>query len=68
MGEMRKITVEVAKEDLDFAQAYTGEGVTETVRLALKRLSALKAQQQLRGLRGSFRFSLDLDALREDRE
>ena len=35
MGELRKITVQVPEHDLDMAQAYTGEGVTETVRAAL---------------------------------
>jgi hypothetical protein len=36
MGEFRKITVQVPEDDPAKAQAYTGEGVTETVRMALK--------------------------------
>ncbi len=68
MGEMRKITVEVAKDDLEYAQAYTGEGVTETVRQALKKFAALEAQRELRKLRNTFRFTIDLNELREDRE
>jgi hypothetical protein len=67
MGEMRKITVEVPSADLEGAQAYTGEGVTETVRAGLKQLAAIRAQQELRKLRGTFKFTIDLDDLRKDR-
>jgi hypothetical protein len=68
MGAIRKITVQVPEDDLRMAQAFTGEGVTETVRAGLKRLASLKAQQELLKLRGTFKFSIDLDELREDRE
>lgn len=67
MGEMRKITVEVPVEDLSAAQDFTGAGVTETVREGLKRLGAIGTQQEMRALRGTFKFSVDLDTLREDR-
>lgn len=50
------------------AQAYTGEGVTETVRAALKKLANMRAQQDFRRLKGTFKFSIDLDDLREDRK
>src|ERR1051326_4544634 len=40
MEEMRKITVEVPSDLLDRAQAFTGEGVTETVRTGLKKIDA----------------------------
>ena len=40
---LRKITVEVSEQDLAAAQAYTGEGVSETVRAGLKRLAARAA-------------------------
>ncbi|MEJ0011345.1 MAG: hypothetical protein WDM94_01725 [Bauldia sp.] len=66
-NEIRKITVEVPEHTLEAAQAYTGEGVTETVRIALKLLLAEGAQRKFRKLRGSFKFTVDLDALREDR-
>ena len=68
MGQMRKITVEVPGEVLESAQAFTGEGVTETVRAALKKLASMQAQRELLKLRGTFKFSIDLDELREDRE
>jgi hypothetical protein len=68
MGDLRKITVHVPADDLAKAQAYTGEGVTETVRAALKKLASLKAQRELLDLRGTMKFTIDLDELREDRE
>ena len=63
---LRKITVQVSEHDLAAAQAYTGEGVTETVRAGLTRLASAKAQQELRKLRGTFRFTIELDQLRDD--
>ncbi|MPZ58080.1 MAG: hypothetical protein GEU91_16610 [Rhizobiales bacterium] len=65
---LRKITVQVPEDDLERAQAYTGEGVTETVRAALKKLAAIQAQHEFRKLRGTFNFTVDIDALREDRK
>ncbi len=64
---LRKITVQVSEHDLAAAQSYTGEGVTETVRAGLAKLAAAKAQRDLRKLRGSFTFTVDLNQLRDDR-
>jgi Arc/MetJ-type ribon-helix-helix transcriptional regulator len=68
MTEMRKITVEVPEDVLAMAQDLTGEGITETVRFALKKLASIRAQRELLKLRGKVKFSLSLDELREDRE
>jgi hypothetical protein len=68
MTRMRKITVQVPEELLENACAYTGAGVTETVRAGLKKLASIRAQRELLALRGKVRFSLDLATLREDRE
>ncbi len=68
MGELRKITVQVDCQDLQQAQELTGEGVTETVRAALKRLAQVQAQRDLAKLRGKIEFSMSLDDLRYDRE
>ena len=65
MGEMRKITVEVPEDLLESAQDFTGEGVTETVRLGLRKLASVRAQQKARELRGKIKFSIDLMALRK---
>jgi hypothetical protein len=67
MDEMRKITVEVPRDLLGRAQAFTGEGVTETVRTGLKKIDAERAQREFRQLRGTHKFSISLDELREDR-
>lgn len=68
MGAFRKITVQVPESLLKKAQAYTGEGVTQTVTAALKRLASIQAQQELLKLRGKVKFALTLDELREDRD
>lgn len=65
---LKKITVQVSERDLEAAQALTGEGVTETVRAGLKKLASIKAQQEFRKLRGTFKFTIDLDELRADRK
>ena len=64
MGQMRKITVDVAADDLAAAQEFTGAGVTETVREALKKLRSIRAQQRALELRGKVKFGVDLMALR----
>ena len=68
MSELRKITVRVPERDLQLAQELTGEGITETVRTALKKLASIRAQHRLRDLRGTVNFSLSLEELRRDRE
>jgi len=68
MGDLRKITVEVEADVLERVQTFVGGGVTEAVRAALKKMDSVRAQQELRKLRGTFKFSIDLDELREDRE
>jgi hypothetical protein len=49
------------------AQRLTGEGVTETVRAALRKLASMQTQSELLRLRGKVKFSLSLDELRHDR-
>jgi metal-responsive CopG/Arc/MetJ family transcriptional regulator len=68
MTELRKITVEVPDELIEQAQDYSGEGVTETVRQALRRYVSFNAQQKARELRGKVKFSLTLEEMRYDRE
>ncbi len=68
MSEMRKITVHVPAEDLLEAQAFTGQGVTETVRAALRKLRSIRAQQRAIALRGKVKFSMTVDEMRYDRE
>jgi hypothetical protein len=68
MSEMRKITAFVPAETLAAAQAYTGEGITETLRMALEKLARQSFYDRLRSLRGKVKFDVSLDELREDRE
>ena len=68
MSEMRKVTVEVPGDMLDRVQEFVGGGVTDAIRASLKRMDSIRAQQELRKLRGSFKFSIDLGELREDRK
>lgn len=65
MRDMRKITVEVPEDLLESAQDFTGEGVTETVRLGLRKLASVRAQHKARELRGKIKFGIDLMALRK---
>ena len=67
MGEMRKVTVELPAKLLTAVQKDTGLGVTETLREALEQMRQRQVQNEFRKLRGSYKFSIDLDELREDR-
>ena len=64
---MQKITAHVPLESLRRAQAATGKGITETVRLSLDLLAAANAAEGLRRLRGKVRLEIDLAELRRDR-
>jgi hypothetical protein len=68
MSEVRKITAFVPADLLASAQAYTGQGVTETIRLALERLAHHAWSQKMLSLRGKVHLDIDLDELRQDRE
>jgi hypothetical protein len=68
MSELKKITAFVPADLLASAQAYTGQGVTETIRMALERLAHAEWSQQLAALRGKVRLDIDLDEMRQDRE
>ena len=62
-----KVTVELPAELLARARKTTGEGITATIRRGLELVASARAQEQLRGLRGRVKFSIDLAALRQDR-
>ncbi len=52
---------------LEGALATTGKGITQTVRRGLELVSAGRAYEELRRLRGKVRLGIELDALRADR-
>ena len=66
MNPQRKITVHVPEDLLQRALESSGKGLTGTVRQGLELVAAGRAYQELRRLRGKVRFSVDLNALRED--
>lgn len=68
MEATRKITVQAPEALLESAQAFAGEGVTGAVVEGLKRLANIRAQQELRKLRGKVKFSRTAEELRYDRE
>lgn len=68
MNHPKKITVQIPESLLRKAQAYTGQGITPTVRQALELISAGSTYEKLLTLRGKVRFSISLKKLREDRE
>ena len=65
--ETIKVTVELPLDLLKRARAATGEGITATIRRGLEMVAATRAQERLLELRGKVRFSIDLEALRQDR-
>ena len=67
MKDTQKITAHVPAESLRRAQAATGKGIMETVRLGLDLLASAKAAEGLRRLRGKLRLDLDVAELRRDR-
>lgn len=63
---MRKITMVLPADLLADAQKATGEGVTETVRRALKAVLHSSWSQRMAALEGRASLKLDLDRLRDD--
>jgi hypothetical protein len=68
MSEMRKITAFIPAALLESAQSNTGQGISETLRVALEQLNHAAWSKRMLELRGKVKFELDLEALREDRE
>ena len=68
MTAMRKITAILPAELLASAQTYTGEGVTETLRIALQQLARAEWSRKMLAMEGELKLEIDLDELREDRE
>ncbi len=67
MSSRKKVTVHVDKDLLRRGQERTGQGVTATIRQGLELVAASDVYERLRTFRGKVRFSIDLNALREDR-
>jgi hypothetical protein len=69
MSDMKKITAFLPAKLLEAAREETGAGVTETLRIALERVTREGFYRRMRELRGKVKFDgPTLDELREDRE
>ncbi len=63
--KMRKVTVLLPEALVDSALRSTGEGLTPTIRLALQQLNHQNACRRLLELRGTWKPSIDFNALRD---
>lgn len=66
-AQTQKVTAHIPTQLLQEAQAATGKGITETIKIALSQLAHAKAYEALRKMRGKVKFSIDLDELRKDK-
>lgn len=66
MSTAKKVTTILPEELLKKAQKVTGEGQTQTIKMGLELLAKREIYQKIRSYRGKYKFSLDLDKLRQD--
>jgi len=64
MGEMRKITAILPAYLVDSAMMASGNGLTETIRQALRDYNHHAASQRILGMRGKLKFGMDWRELR----
>lgn len=64
----QKITAYVPRELLHDAQAFTGLGITETLKAGLTELITARAYEEVRQFRGKVKTSINLKELRKDRD
>ncbi len=64
----QKVTAHIPIELLREAQAATGKGITETLKIALIQLARANAYDDLRKMRGKIKFSVNIAELRKDRD
>lgn len=67
-SDTQKITACLPKELLHDAQAFTGLGITETIKAGLSQLISARAYEEIRKYRGKVNVSIDLNELRKDRD
>ena len=65
-SKQQKVTMNLPAELLKSAMKQTGEGITETVREGLKLIAAREAYLGARSYAGRYKFSLNLNKLRQD--
>lgn len=62
----RRLTVVLPRDLIQRATDATGLGLTTTIRRGLEALVSANACEWLRKRRGTFKFSINVDQLRED--
>jgi len=67
MQETQKITTNIPKELLAKAREATHRGITETIKIALEQITKAKAYEDILRLKGTVKFGLNLNELREDK-
>jgi hypothetical protein len=66
-SKTKKVTMVLPEDLIKKAQECTGDNLTATVRRGLEVIAARTAYKALRKMRGKYKFSLDLNKLRKDR-
>ena len=66
-AETHKVTAFIPKTLLHDAREVTGKGITETLKYALEKVLREQNCKKLKTLYGSYKSSIDLKELREDR-
>ena len=64
----KTITVDVPEHILKEAQAHTGPGISETVRMGLELLVAKGNYGRLKKLKGKIKFSISIAEMKKDRQ
>lgn len=67
MTEMRKITAVVPADLLARAQAETGAGISETLRIALQKMAHDRFYRGLQALKGKVFLEIDIEESRADK-
>ncbi len=62
--DMQKITVEVPRDILERAKAYTGEGTTDIIRRSLDEYVKMQGRLKLLSLQGSYKPSITVEEMR----
>lgn len=65
--DTKKVTAHLSADLLAKAQEATGENITKTLEMGLENIAHKKSYERLLALKGTYKFSLSLDTLREDR-
>lgn len=68
MSAIKKVTIHLPKDLLKKAQDQLKMGITDTVKMGLKLVTAQQAYEDLVDLKGKVKFTKDAKKLRDDRE